>query len=206
MPADDGIGVPSFLYGTAWKEDDSARLTELALREGFRGIDTANQRKHYHEAGVGEGIAKAVEAGIVKRADLFLQTKFTYRRGQDHRLPYDPAAPLAQQVAQSFASFLDHLKTDRLDSYVLHGPSHGVGLTPDDWEVWRAMEALVAEGAKPGSWASATSPSINSGCCARTHPSAPTSCRTDAMRREAGTGSSASSARPKGSSIRASRC
>jgi diketogulonate reductase-like aldo/keto reductase len=146
MPADDGIAVPSFLYGTAWKEDDTARLTELALSQGFRGIDTANQRKHYHEAGVGEGIAKAVEAGVVTRADLFLQTKFTYRRGQDHRLPYDPAAPLAQQVAQSFASSLDHLKTDRLDSYVLHGPSHGVGLTPDDWDVWRAMEALVAGG------------------------------------------------------------
>ena len=27
---------------------------------------------------------------IVTRAELFLQTKFTYQRGQDHRLPYDP--------------------------------------------------------------------------------------------------------------------
>jgi hypothetical protein len=41
----DGIRVPRFLYGTAWKEDETRRLVELALRHGFRGIDTANQRK-----------------------------------------------------------------------------------------------------------------------------------------------------------------
>src|SRR5580704_960228 len=90
--------VPDFLYGTAWKEDRTAALTELAIRAGFRGIDTANQLRHYHEAGVGEGLAAAYNAGIVTRADLFLQTKFTYRQGQDHRLPYDPAAPLTVQV------------------------------------------------------------------------------------------------------------
>lgn len=146
MPVTDGIAVPPLLYGTAWKEDETARLTELALRQGFRGIDTANQRKHYHEAGVGEGIVRAVEAGVVVRDDLFLQSKFTYRRGQDHRLPYDPAVPLAQQVDQSFASSLEHLKTDRLDSYVLHGPANAVDLAPDDWEVWRAMEVLAESG------------------------------------------------------------
>src|SRR5260221_367060 len=86
--------VPDFLYGTAWKEDRTAALTELALRAGFRGIDTANQRRHYFEAGVGEGLAAAYRSGLVTRADLFLQTKFTYQGGQDHRLPYDPSVPL----------------------------------------------------------------------------------------------------------------
>ena len=85
----DGIRVPRFLYGTAWKEDETARLTALALGQGFRGIDTANQPKHYHEAGVGRGIEDAVKSGLVARDDLFLQTKFTHRRGQDHRLPYE---------------------------------------------------------------------------------------------------------------------
>src|SRR5450755_84411 len=115
--------VPDFLYGTAWKEDRTAALTELAIRTGFRAIDTANQRRHYFEAGVGEGLAAAYRAGVVIRADLFLQTKFTYQRGQDHRLPYDPAALPAAQVAQSLASSLDHLCTDHVDSFVLHGPS-----------------------------------------------------------------------------------
>lgn len=132
------IETPPFLYGTAWKEERTAALVELALRAGFRGIDTANQRKHYHEAAVGEGLAAAYRAGIVTRSELFLQTKFTYRRGQDHRLPYDPAASLSIQVAQSMASSLEHLGTDYVDSYVLHGPSSYEWAEADS-EVWEAM-------------------------------------------------------------------
>jgi diketogulonate reductase-like aldo/keto reductase len=131
--------TPDFLYGTAWKEDRTAALTELALRAGFRGIDTANQRRHYFEAAVGQGLAAAYRAGVLTRADLFLQTKFTYRDGQDHRLPYDPGADLATQVAQSLSSSLEHLGTDHVDSFVLHGPAGGHGWSEDDREVWAAM-------------------------------------------------------------------
>jgi diketogulonate reductase-like aldo/keto reductase len=141
MPTDRPPRAPQFLYGTAWKEDRTPALTELALRAGFRGIDTANQRRHYFEAGVGQGLAAAYRAGIVTRADLFLQTKFTYQDGQDHRLPYDPAADLTTQVAQSMASSLEHLGTDHVDSYVLHGPASGRAWTEDDAEVWAAMVA-----------------------------------------------------------------
>src|ERR1044072_3514897 len=111
----EGVRVPRFLYGTAWKEDQTQRLTELALRTGFRGIDTANQRRHYHEAAVGDAVRAAVASGFT-RDDLFLQTKFTFRGGQDHRLPYDPAAPVSKQVEQSLASSLEHLGTDVIDS------------------------------------------------------------------------------------------
>jgi len=142
----DGRHVPPFLYGTAWKEDRTQRLTVLALNQGFRGIDTANQRRHYHEAGVGAAIAAAVEGKLVARSDLFLQSKFTFRRGQDHRLPYDPDAPVTVQVQQSFASTLDHLGTETLDSYLLHGPTRRTGLFPDDWEAWRAMESIHETG------------------------------------------------------------
>jgi diketogulonate reductase-like aldo/keto reductase len=131
--------VPDFLYGTAWKEERTTALTELALRAGFRGIDTANQRRHYVEAGVGAGLAAAYRAGIVTRADLFLQTKFTYQDGQDHRLPYDPSADVATQVAQSMQSSLEHLATDHVDSYVLHGPASGYGWSEADVEAWGAM-------------------------------------------------------------------
>lgn len=134
------------LYGTAWKEDQTEPLTLLALRQGFRGIDTANQRKHYHEAAVGQAISAAIAAGLVVRDDLFLQTKFTFQRGQDHRLPYDPEAPIGQQVAQSFASSLVHLGVAHIDSYVLHGPTHQAGLSEDDWQAWRAMEAIHESG------------------------------------------------------------
>ena len=131
--------VPDFLYGTAWKEERTQSLVEQALRQGFRGIDTANQRRHYFEAGVGAALAAAYRAGVVTRSDLFLQTKFTSRDGQDHRLPYDPSASLATQVAQSMASSLEHLGTDYADSYVLHGPASGYGWTHEDSEVWEAM-------------------------------------------------------------------
>ncbi|MGZ7064160.1 MAG: aldo/keto reductase family protein [Candidatus Angelobacter sp.] len=131
--------VPDFLYGTAWKEERTPALTELAIRSGFRAIDTANQRRHYFEAGVGQGLAAVYRAGLVTRADLFLQTKFTYQAGQDHRLPYDPAARLSIQVAQSMASSLEHLDTDHVDSFVLHGPSSRFDWTDDDAETWEAM-------------------------------------------------------------------
>lgn len=140
------VRVPTFLYGTAWKEDSTQHLVHQAIETGFCGIDTANQRKHYHEAGVGAALREVFAAGR-SRESLFIQTKFTYRRGQDHRLPYDPNAELAVQVAQSMDSSLVHLGMDYVDAYLLHGPSvGGQRLAEADWQVWRAMEALVDAG------------------------------------------------------------
>jgi diketogulonate reductase-like aldo/keto reductase len=142
----DGVRVPRFLYGTAWKEEATQRLTELALEQGFRGIDTANQRRHYYEMAVGQAIAAAIARGLVVRADLFLQTKFTFRRGHDQRLPYDSAAPIARQVELSFASSLQHLGAETIDCYLLHGPTQRQGLAADDWAAWRALEAIHESG------------------------------------------------------------
>lgn len=142
----DGVEVPALLYGTAWKEAATQELTELALAKGFRGIDTANQRKHYDEAAVGRAISAVMAEGQIARDDLFLQTKYTFQRGQDHRLPYDPASPTPIQVADSFASSLAHLCVERIDSYVLHGPSSGAGLGEQDWAAWQAMEKIYESG------------------------------------------------------------
>lgn len=141
-----GVEVPAFIYGTAWKEAATQELTEMALAQGFRGIDTANQRKHYDEAAVGRAIAVAIAAGQIARDDLFLQTKYTFQRGQDHRLPYNPASPIAIQVEESFASSLEHLGVERIDSYLLHGPSRSAGLGAEDWAAWRAMEKIHGSG------------------------------------------------------------
>lgn len=138
--------TPKFMYGTAWKEDDTARCVRDAVHAGFRAVDTACQRKHYYEAGVGSALKQIWDAGSVKRSDIFLQTKYTYQRGQDHRLPYDPDASIAQQVEQSFKKSLENLHTDYLDSYVLHGPWGGFGLHRNDLDAWTAMETLVAAG------------------------------------------------------------
>jgi diketogulonate reductase-like aldo/keto reductase len=141
-----GVAVPSIMYGTAWKEERTQALTSAAIACGFRAIDTANQRKHYVEAGVGAAVGAAIAAGSVTREQLFLQTKFTWPRGQDHRLPYDPNADLATQVQQSIDSSLKHLGVTRIDSYVLHSPSRPYGLGEADWETWRAMEEAVRAG------------------------------------------------------------
>jgi diketogulonate reductase-like aldo/keto reductase len=136
------VRAPVLMYGTAWKEERTQRLTAMALAAGFRAIDTANQRKHYVEADVGAAIA---ESGMA-RAELFLQTKFTYANGQDHRVPYDPSATIATQVRQSFESSLEHLRVDYLDSYVLHGPWSHRGWRAEDREAWGAMEELHRAG------------------------------------------------------------
>ncbi len=142
----DESGHPRFIYGTAWKEEETERLTRLAIESGFRAIDTANQRKHYVEDAVGAAIASALDDGLLQREELFVQTKFTYAAGQDHRIPYDPDAPYRRQVETSFQSSLNHLQLETIDSYVLHGPSTRNGLADADREVWSALEALDASG------------------------------------------------------------
>ncbi|MDD5322174.1 MAG: aldo/keto reductase [Methylococcales bacterium] len=141
-----GVTIPTFLYGTAWKEAQTEALTSAAIESGFLGIDTANQRRHYDEAGVGKGVQLALAKKNLQRGDLFLQTKFTYAASQDHRLPYEPEADYTTQVRQSFTSSLEHLNASYLDSYILHDPASSQGLNAADWEVWRAMETLQKSG------------------------------------------------------------
>src|ERR1700738_1380795 len=94
--------MPKLIYGTAWKKSDTEHLVATAIGQGFRGIDTACQPKHYDEAGGGAGVGAGLHSGLT-RAALYLQTNFTPLSGQDpKRIPYDERAPIAQQVAQSF--------------------------------------------------------------------------------------------------------
>ncbi len=138
--------TPTFIYGTAWKKNSTADLVELAIKSGFRAIDTANQAKHYNEALVGEALLRAHASGI-GREQLWLQSKFTSIDGQDHHLPYDPKTSIATQVRQSFASTIAHLHTDYLDSYLLHGPYNHPLLGAEDFEVWEVLEELHCSGA-----------------------------------------------------------
>ena len=133
---------PTIIYGTAWKEEATEKLVLQALKAGFRAIDTANQRKHYDEAAVGQAIVKS----NIPRKELFIQTKYTYPPGQDKRLPYDMSAGYPTQVRQSFQSSLEHLQVKKIDSYLLHGPSNRFNFSETDWQVWQEMEALHTEG------------------------------------------------------------
>ncbi|KAK8086997.1 NADP-dependent oxidoreductase domain-containing protein [Apiospora phragmitis] len=158
--------TPRLIYGTAWKKDATADLVYQALKCGFRGIDTAAQPRHYQERLVGDGVRRAVAEGIVTREELYLQTKFTSVHGQDpDDLPYDPAAPLQEQVKASVASSLrnlcipsaaslsqqtgdDHtynnaaLSSTYLDCVVLHSP---LPTLEETVAVWQALEAYVPD-------------------------------------------------------------
>ncbi len=139
------ITVPSFMYGTAWKKETTAKCVEMAVEAGFVAIDTANQLRHYNEALVGEALLTIQNKGV-KRDSLFIQTKFTSVDGQGNTTPYDARANLTTQVKQSMDSSLLHLHTDCVDSYVLHGPYSRDGLGDNDWEVWTAIEDLYTQG------------------------------------------------------------
>ncbi len=135
--------MPPLMYGTAWKKEETANLVEMAIVSGFRGIDTACQPKHYHEAGVGEALVRLAGHGIM-REELFVQTKFTPLSGQDPaRIPYDPTAPLEMQVAQSFETSKRNLRTNYVDSFVLHSPLFPYAHLQ---KVWGAMEEVYHAG------------------------------------------------------------
>ncbi len=42
-----GVRMPRLIYGTAWKKEATTQLVIQAILNGFRGIDTACQPKHY---------------------------------------------------------------------------------------------------------------------------------------------------------------
>ncbi|WP_309499145.1 aldo/keto reductase [Sulfurovum sp.] len=138
-----GVKMPKIIYGTAWKKERTTTLVELALRSGFRGIDTACQPRHYSEALVGEALLNMQHEGI-KREDVFIQTKFTPVGGQDpDETPYDANATLSEQVKQSFTVSKQNLHADYIDSLVLHSPYDSF---EDLMEVWHTMESFVDNG------------------------------------------------------------
>jgi diketogulonate reductase-like aldo/keto reductase len=145
LTAYNGVSIPSFIYGTAWKKEATAALVQSAVESGFEAIDTANQLIHYEEARVGDAL-RTLEGKGIAREKLFLQSKFTPVHGQDHRTPYDASADPATQVRQSFESSLNHLHTQHLDSYILHGPYARRGWGREDREVWAAMEGIYQSG------------------------------------------------------------
>jgi len=146
VTSNQNVPIPCMIYGTAWKKERTADLVALALENGFRGIDTACQPKHYEEALVGEGCERFYTNGG-KREELFIQTKFTPYNGQDGqvplRLPYDPLAPLEEQIITSCRVSKQNLRTNYLDSLLLHSP-----LFPYNnlLKAWRVLESLFEKG------------------------------------------------------------
>lgn len=154
--------IPKLVYGTAWKKDRTTDLVYQALKQGFRGVDTAAQPRHYQEKLVGDGIRKAIGEGFVSREDLYvslpkfenvlqltwkIQTKFTPLSGQDQNdMPYSISQSIPERVHSSIASSLSNLKTSSnaedsyIDCLVLHSPMPKLSETH---LVWKTLSEYV---------------------------------------------------------------
>ncbi|KAF2713457.1 aldo-keto reductase-like protein [Pleomassaria siparia CBS 279.74] len=140
----------AFIYGTAWKKDRTKRLVKEALKAGFRKVDTAAQPRHYQESLVGEGIREAIVEGLIRREDVYVQTKYTTPAGQDlNNMPYHPLDALDVQVHTSVASSLRNLRPNEdtedasyVDCLLLHSPLPTIDQTI---EAWKLLESYVPD-------------------------------------------------------------
>jgi diketogulonate reductase-like aldo/keto reductase len=66
---------PAFIYGTAWKKDQTKKMVTEALKQGFRRVDTAAQPRHYQESLVGEALREAFAEGLLKREQLYVSLR-----------------------------------------------------------------------------------------------------------------------------------
>ena len=120
-----GYTMPVVGLGTWTLSDDEAEASVYAaLKTGMRLIDTA--RYYGNEAGVGRGIRRAVDEGIVTREEIFVTSKI---------MPGD-----YDRAAQGISGSLRDLGLDYVDLMLIHQPGW------NDEAVYRAMEQAVRDG------------------------------------------------------------
>ena len=129
--------VPSIGLGTAYINTDIAELVYSSIKDGTRLIDTA--AVYGSEEGVGKGVAKAINEGIVKREDLFITTKLS---------KYEMSEP-----ETCIKRSLQKLNMNYIDLYLIHWPKffdydkkgNKVNLMPLH-KIWPLMESFVEKG------------------------------------------------------------
>ena len=120
-----GCTMPVIGLGTWTLSDDQAETSVYAaLKTGMRLIDTA--RYYGNEIGVGRGIRRAMDDGIVTREEVFVTSKI---------MPGD-----YDRAARGIDDSLRDLNLDYVDLMLIHQPGW------NDEEVYRAMEQAVRDG------------------------------------------------------------
>ena len=121
-----GYEMPILGIGTYALSDTQAENSVYwALRDGYRLIDTA--RIYGNEEGVGRGIRKAIDEGLVTREDIFVTTKMW-------------TSDFGNGAAAIDAS-LSRLGLDYIDLMILHHSQPS-----NDVQAYQAMEKAVSEG------------------------------------------------------------
>ena len=120
-----GYTMPVIGLGTWTLSDDQAEASVYAaLKTGMRLIDTA--RYYGNEVGVGRGIRRAMDDGIVTREEFFVTSKI---------MPGD-----YDRAARGIEDSLRDLSLDYVDLMLIHQPGW------NDEAVYRAMEQAVRDG------------------------------------------------------------
>ena len=120
-----GYWMPVIGLGT-WTLDNGQAENSVyhALKCGMRLIDTA--RYYGNEVGVGRGLRRAIDEGIVTREDVFITSKI-------YGGNYERAGGIIDDA-------LSDLGVDYIDLLLIHQPGY------DDAGVYRAMEDAVKDG------------------------------------------------------------
>ena len=120
-----GYEMPIIGLGT-WTQNDeeTANSVYYALEDGYRLIDTAQY--YGNERGVGEGLRRAIDDGIVTREEVFITTKIM------------PGS--YNNAYNSIDESLERLGVDYIDLLLIHQPGS------NDEEVYKAMEQGVYDG------------------------------------------------------------
>ena len=120
-----GYKMPVIGLGT-WTQDNSTaeKSVYLAIKNGYRLIDTA--RYYGNEEGVGRGIKRAIDDGIITREEIFVTSKI---------MPGNYNDPDSAIEASNNALGLGYI-----DLMLIHQPGY------NDEEVYKALERGVASG------------------------------------------------------------
>lgn len=126
-----GLKMPDFAIGSS--SSDNALMVELSIKYGLRFFDTAYM--YNSESDFGAAFEKCINEGLIKREDLFIQSKAPH-----NKIGYN-------STLVEFENSLKKLKCDYLDSYLIHYPHR----EHENWreltlDKWRALETLYKQG------------------------------------------------------------
>ena len=118
-----GIKMPIIGLGTwTFTNEEAEEAVYIAIKNGYRLIDTAQY--YGDEIGVGKGVRKAIEEGIVKREDIFVTSKIY--ASTDHN--------------KAIEKSLNNLDLNYIDLLLIHQPGF------DDKGLYQTMEKYYKEG------------------------------------------------------------
>tara|TARA_Y100000590_G_scaffold201045_1_gene228461 strand:- start:428 stop:1519 length:1092 start_codon:yes stop_codon:yes gene_type:complete len=128
-----GVKVPSLCFGTDFIREGVDEVVYNAIKIGYRHFDTA--AIYQNEAGIGKGIKRAIEDGIVVREDLFITTKAPW------------FGPGYECTLEFFEESLAKFGLDYIDLYLIHYPYRHFS-TPGEkiYHTWRAFLKLYNDG------------------------------------------------------------